>query len=74
MAQTSDGYLWLTSTSGLLRFDGVRFVEWSPPGHESLPGQPLNSLLGSKDGSLWIGGDDSRTHLTWGISPISPTR
>jgi ligand-binding sensor domain-containing protein len=26
IAQTSDGYLWLGSEFGLLRFDGVRFV------------------------------------------------
>jgi signal transduction histidine kinase/ligand-binding sensor domain-containing protein len=56
IAQTSDGYLWLTSSSGLLRFDGVRFEEWHPPANESLPGNPLFSLLASRDGSLWIGG------------------
>ena len=56
VTQTSDGYLWLTSTTGLLRFDGMRFVGWKPPEHESLPGAPLRSLLGSKDGGLWIGG------------------
>jgi signal transduction histidine kinase/ligand-binding sensor domain-containing protein len=55
LAQTSDGYLWLTSTAGLLRFDGVRFVEWNPPGNDSLP-SPLLALLVSNDGSLWIGG------------------
>jgi len=26
IAQTPDGYLWLGTESGLLRFDGVRFV------------------------------------------------
>jgi signal transduction histidine kinase/ligand-binding sensor domain-containing protein len=56
VAQTSDGYLWLNSTAGLLRFDGVRFVEWKPPGNDSLPPPPLKKVLGSKDGSLWIGG------------------
>src|SRR5215475_6249300 len=56
IAQTSDGYLWVSSTTGLLRFDGVRFVEWRPPSSDSLPGRPLERLLGSRDGSLWIGG------------------
>jgi signal transduction histidine kinase/ligand-binding sensor domain-containing protein len=56
VTQASDGYLWLTSSAGLLRFDGIRFVQWKPPAHESLPGAPLRPLLASKDGSLWIGG------------------
>lgn len=32
IAQTPDGYLWLGTEFGLLRFDGVRPVEWVPPG------------------------------------------
>lgn len=56
VAQTSDGYIWVTSISGLLRFDGVRFFEWKSSGKDSLPGQPLHKLLGSRDGSLWIAG------------------
>ena len=31
LAQTADGYLWLGTLSGLMRFDGVRFVRWQPP-------------------------------------------
>src|SRR5258708_3758330 len=30
IAQTADGYLWIGTTSGLMRFDGVRFVPWIP--------------------------------------------
>jgi signal transduction histidine kinase/ligand-binding sensor domain-containing protein len=56
VTQTSDGYLWAaTPTGSLLRFDGIRFSEWKPPGNDSLP-KPLFHLLGSKDGSLWIAG------------------
>ena len=32
IAQTPDGYLWLGTEFGLLRFDGVRSVPWQPPG------------------------------------------
>ena len=31
IVQTPDGYLWLGTESGLLRFDGVRTVPWQPP-------------------------------------------
>ena len=31
MTQTPDGYLWLGTEFGLLRFDGVRSVPWQPP-------------------------------------------
>ena len=30
MAQTADGYLWVGTRSGLVRFDGVRFVPFTP--------------------------------------------
>src|SRR5262245_34518278 len=55
IAQTPDGYLWLGTEFGLLRFDGVRSVPWQPPGNEHLPNTWIRSLLGTRDGTLWIG-------------------
>src|SRR5271170_6990390 len=55
MGQTSDGYLWIGTQAGLMRFDGVRFVAWKPPEGNELPSSRINSLLGARDGSLWIG-------------------
>jgi len=55
LAQTRDGYLWLATTDGLVRFDGVRFVHWRPKtGHTALLGA-VRSLCAARDGSLWIG-------------------
>jgi ligand-binding sensor domain-containing protein/signal transduction histidine kinase len=55
IAQTSDGYLWLATSDGLVRFDGVRFVHWRPKtGHTALLGV-VRSLCAARDGSLWIG-------------------
>jgi PAS domain S-box-containing protein len=55
IAQTTDGYLWIGTQTGLTRFDGVRFVSWRPPEGKELPSSRINSLLGARDGSLWIG-------------------
>jgi PAS domain S-box-containing protein len=55
IAQTTDGYLWIGTQAGLMRFDGVRFVSWHPPEGKELPSSRINSLLGGRDGSLWIG-------------------
>src|SRR6058998_4116368 len=55
IAQTPDGYLWLGTEFGLLRFDGVRNVPWQPPPTEPLPSTVIMSLLAARDGALWIG-------------------
>lgn len=55
IAQTPDGYLWLGTDFGLLRFDGVRNVPWQPPADQHLPSNYILSLLAARDGTLWIG-------------------
>ncbi|MGH8173857.1 MAG: two-component regulator propeller domain-containing protein, partial [Rhodanobacteraceae bacterium] len=32
ISQTRDGYLWIGTTTDLVRFDGVRFVPWASTG------------------------------------------
>src|SRR3974390_1539066 len=54
MAQTPDGYLWLGTEFGLLRFDGVRTVPWQPPRGQHLPSDSVFSLLTSRDGTPWM--------------------
>jgi ligand-binding sensor domain-containing protein len=58
IAQTPDGYLWLGTEYGLLRFDGVRSVPWRPSEGEQLPSSHVRSLLAARDGRLWIGTND----------------
>jgi signal transduction histidine kinase/ligand-binding sensor domain-containing protein len=55
IVQTPDGYLWLGTTFGLVRFDGVRVLPWEPPAGQALPGSYVRALLVSRDGTLWIG-------------------
>src|ERR1700676_3488399 len=51
MAQTTDGYRWVGPQAVVMRFDGVRFVAWSPPEGIEAPSSRINSLLGARDGS-----------------------
>jgi ligand-binding sensor domain-containing protein len=55
VAQTPDGYLWLGTDLGMLRFDGLRPLPWQPPSGQSLPSSNIRSLLVTRDGALWIG-------------------
>jgi signal transduction histidine kinase/ligand-binding sensor domain-containing protein len=54
IAQTADGYIWIGTDSGLVRFDGVRFQRWISP-DKSLSDIGIVSLLTGSDGTLWIG-------------------
>ena len=55
IAQTGDGYLWLGTEFGLLRFDGIRYIPWQPPAGQNLPGSGITKLFVTTDGTLWIG-------------------
>jgi signal transduction histidine kinase/ligand-binding sensor domain-containing protein len=55
LAQTADGFLWLGSSTGLFRFDGVRFEPFEPPTDQALPSANVAALLALRDGGLWVG-------------------
>ena len=55
LAQTTDGFLWLGTQSGLFRFDGVRFELFDPPAPDSLPALGVRSLHALRDGGIWVG-------------------
>jgi signal transduction histidine kinase/CheY-like chemotaxis protein/ligand-binding sensor domain-containing protein len=48
--QTPDGYLWLRTSAGLVRFDGVRFV----PMDENVGSEPVRAIAPSASGDLLI--------------------
>jgi ligand-binding sensor domain-containing protein/signal transduction histidine kinase len=53
IAQTADGYLWIGTTKGLIRFDGMgfRIYQQSPM---SIPIGPVQSLVADSQSNLWI--------------------
>lgn len=63
IAQTTDGYIWVGTDTGLFKFDGVRFVPWKAPSGEELLSSQVDSLLSARDGSLWIGTESGLAHL-----------
>jgi virginiamycin B lyase len=54
LAQTTDGYLWIGTSNGLYRFDGVTFERYKPE-TGSLPAMAVATLLAVSDGGLWVG-------------------
>jgi len=55
MVQTRDGYVWLGTEEGLVRFDGQKFEVFNRTNTPELPGQDVKSLFEAPDGTLWIG-------------------
>src|SRR5687767_13589000 len=55
IVRTDEGYLWLGTDAGPIRFDGVRFVSWDALGLPPLPGVAVRAMSISRDGSLWLG-------------------
>jgi signal transduction histidine kinase/ligand-binding sensor domain-containing protein len=55
IAQDANGYLWLATYAGLVKFDGVRFVR-QDRFDRSLPSDDLSALLITRNGSIWVGG------------------
>ena len=54
-AQTPDGYLWIGTTGGLVRFDGATFTVFDRQNTPALHENSVFCLMVSRDGSLWIG-------------------
>jgi len=55
VSQSSDGFLWLGSERGLVRFDGLRFRVFSHQNTPELADSYIQTLFADVDGTLWIG-------------------
>ncbi len=55
IARTPDGYLWLATAEGLVRFDGVRFTTFDSFNTPAIESNNVQALLVDRAGSLWIG-------------------
>jgi signal transduction histidine kinase/ligand-binding sensor domain-containing protein len=66
LAQTEDGFLWVGTTEGLYRFDGMTFEAYKPE-MSSFPATGILTLDAASDG-LWIG------YLSGGVSVLKDRR
>jgi ligand-binding sensor domain-containing protein len=55
IVQDQDGYLWLASSAGLVRFDGVRFSTTGLVEGVDLPAVQSRTVFIARDGALWVG-------------------
>ena len=57
IVQTPDGFLWLATEAGLVRFDGDRFKIFDSRNTPGLRRDNITALLVTHQGGLWIGTD-----------------
>ena len=55
LAQTQDGFLWIGTETGLVRFDGYSFAVFDRNSTPALPSGDIRCLLALGNGSLWVG-------------------
>lgn len=73
LAQTNDGFLWLGTEVGLVRFDGNSFAVFDTTTQPKLPGSDVQCLLATRDGALWVGTSDGLARLENGAVQIFTT-
>jgi ligand-binding sensor domain-containing protein len=79
LAQTKDGFLWLGTEAGLVRFDGVEFQTYDRNSNSGLPGPALpgndiRCLLATADDALWIGTNAGLTRWKDGAAKTFTTQ
>ena len=76
LVQTRDGYLWLGTNDGVVRFDGVRFTVYNAGNTPEIPSNRIVSLHEDGAGTLWILTEQqhliryARHRIRPGIGPI----
>lgn len=55
IVQTRDGYLWLGTEEGLVRFDGVHFEVYDKSNVEQISNNNVLALYEDRQGNLWFG-------------------
>ena len=70
--QTRDGYLWIGTEAGLVRFDGVDFAVFDRSNTLAMQSEFISSLKEDADGSLWVGTASGLVRERGGIFASTP--
>jgi hypothetical protein len=54
LCQSKDGYLWITSYNGLIRFDGNQFKVFNKKNTNVLENDAIREIAIDRKGKLWI--------------------
>jgi ligand-binding sensor domain-containing protein/two-component sensor histidine kinase len=65
MLQDRHGFLWISSSNGLNRFDGKIFKQYNSFGSNGLTDLSINCLAEDREGNIWIGTEN-------GLNKINP--
>jgi signal transduction histidine kinase/ligand-binding sensor domain-containing protein len=60
VAQTPDGYLWIATFDGLVRFDGVRFTIFNRSNTPGITSNRFAAMYESANGDLWLNTEGGR--------------
>ncbi len=55
LCQTNDGYLWISTYEGLIRFDGLDFKVFNKSNTPAFQSDTFTEMLQDSSGTLWIG-------------------
>jgi signal transduction histidine kinase/ligand-binding sensor domain-containing protein len=55
VTQTADGYLWMATYEGLVRFNGEKFHILDKSNNPGIPSNSITILARTKDDTLWLG-------------------
>src|SRR5258708_40348675 len=55
LLQTGDGYLWMGTQDGLVRFNGIQFAVYTKANVDAFKHNDTRTLFQDADGTLWVG-------------------
>jgi len=55
ITQSMDGYLWMGTNAGLVRFDGIRFQTYEQLDPQEMRPHGITAAVARRDSSIWVG-------------------